>query len=274
MGEYQSDPAWKGKEVPMRKVLAMQLLVLIVVIVFSPWIAGAEENWHSVLVLNQYPHDPAAFTQGLVYCDGFLYEGTGLYGHSSLRKVRLEDGALLESVPLEKEYFGEGIAILGDRIIQLTWRERQGFVYDRASLERIAQFSYETEGWGLTTDGQYLIMSDGSSVLIYLEPESYQPIRRLTVHGPDGPIGYLNELEYIRGAIYANIWLTPNIVRIDPETGQVTDWIDLSELNDLERGQDPGVDVPNGIAYDPEGHRLFVTGKLWRNVYQIAFDGF
>ena len=188
--------------------------------------------------------------------------------------MRLEDGALLESVPLEKDYFGEGIAILGDRIIQLTWRERQGFVYDRASLERIAQFSYETEGWGLTTDGQYLIMSDGSSVLIYLEPESYQPIRRLTVHGPDGPIGYLNELEYIRGAIYANIWLTPNIVRIDPETGQVTDWIDLSELNDLERGQDPGVDVPNGIAYDPEGHRLFVTGKLWRNVYQIAFDGF
>ncbi|HBG00249.1 MAG TPA: glutamine cyclotransferase, partial [Firmicutes bacterium] len=233
-----------------------------------------EETWHSYVVVNRYPHDNTAFTQGLVFSDGFLYEGTGLYGQSSLRKVGLEDAVVLECVGLETELFGEGIAILGDRLFQLTWKEGRGFVYDLASLERIAEFRYHSEGWGLTTDGKYLIMSDGSNVLAYFDPESYQPIKQLSVYGEGGPIRHLNELEYIGEEIFANVWLTQNIVRIDTQTGKVLGWIDLSDLHDLERSENPSVDVLNGIAYDAEDDRLFVTGKLWGSMYEIELEGF
>lgn len=259
----------------MTKIRYRWLLVFVLLVgAFNTRAMFAEEIWHSYEIVNRYPHDNTAFTQGLVFFDGFLYEGTGLYGQSSLRKVGLKDGVVHECVGLEAEFFGEGVAILGGQLFQLTWKEERGLVYDLSSLERTAEFPYHSEGWGLTTDGKHLVMSDGSNVLTYFDAESYQPIKQLSVYGEGGPIRHLNELEYIGEEIFANVWLTPNIVRIDPLTGKVLGWIDLSDLHSLERSANPGVNVLNGIAYDSEGDRLFVTGKLWRNVYEITLGGF
>lgn len=221
-----------------------------------------------------YPHDPTAFTQGLVYHNNFLYEGTGLYGQSSLRQVRLSDGLIRQLLNLPDQYFGEGIAVVGEHIIQLTWKENTGFVYDLATFNLLGTFSYPTEGWGLTYNGQHLIMSDGSSTLTYLDPHTFEPVRQLTVQSISGPVKNLNELEYIDGVIYANIWLTDQIALIDPETGFVRGWIDLSGLRSylaehfgaqiLQR-----IDVLNGIAYHPETGHLLVTGKLWPLIFAI-----
>ncbi len=220
-------------------------------------------------VVEVYPHDPAAFTQGLFFWQGLLYEGTGLYGESSLRQVRLEDGAVLRRVDLEPGFFGEGIAAFGNRIYQLTWREQTGFIYDLGSLNKLGEFTYQGEGWGLTTDGTYLIMSDGSSTLRFVDPETLEIVDRLQVLAAGGAVPLLNELEYVEGEIWANIWLTSVICRIDPASGQVVGWIDLSELTRRELAANPGIDVLNGIAYDAETGRVFVTGKLWSNIYQI-----
>ena len=219
-------------------------------------------------VVNTYPHDPSAFTQGLVYEDNQLFEGTGLYGESTLRRVQLETGAVVVSKTLAPEYFGEGITVFGDRIIQLTWQSQTGFVYDKADFRLLQTFSYPSEGWGLTDDGQRLIMSDGTSTLRFLDPQTLTETGRIEVLDGDQPVTNINELEYIGGEIFANIWLTDRIARISPQTGKVLGWIDLAGLMPLEERTDPQA-VLNGIAYDPSRDRLFVTGKLWPRLFEI-----
>lgn len=219
-------------------------------------------------IINSYPHDPAAFTQGLIYLDGELYEGTGLYGQSSLRQVDLETGSVLTNTAISEQYFGEGITVFDDKIYQLTWQNQTGFIYDQDTFELIETFSYPTEGWGLTHDGSQLIMSDGTNNLYFLDPDTLAVNGRLPVQDQGNPVVRLNELEYINGEIYANIWQTNHIVRIDPQTGQVTAWIDLTGLLSPESLTQPA-DVLNGIAYDAENGRLFVTGKLWPLLFEI-----
>ena len=221
-------------------------------------------------VVRAFPHDRTAFTQGLVFADGFLYEGTGRHGHSSLRKVDLETGAVLQATPLDSRYFGEGVTLFGGRLIQLTYRSQVGFVYERESFALRDQFTYPTEGWGLTHDGERLIMSDGTSVLYFLDPRTFAEIGQLQVrNSKDRPVERLNELEYINGEIYANIWQTDLIARISPCSGRVVGWVYLEGLLSPEdRSPDPDA-VLNGIAYDTARKRLFVTGKLWPKLFQI-----
>jgi glutamine cyclotransferase len=215
-----------------------------------------------------YPHDRNAFTQGLEYRGGFLYEGTGLNGRSSLRKVDLETGKVLQAIPLEARYFGEGITLLDQKILELTWQAHRGFVYDRSTFKLIRDFEYPGEGWGLTNDGRQIYMSDGTAQIRCWNPASLQEIRRFTVHDGTRPIDSLNELEYVRGEIYANVWQTDRIARIAPKDGHVSGWIDLSGLLPAADLAD-GADVLNGIAYDSLGDRLFVTGKLWPKLFEI-----
>ena len=223
---------------------------------------------YSYEVVNTYPHDRRAFTQGLVYEAGLLYEGTGLYGRSTLRRVELETGDVLQSHQLLPQYFGEGITIFGDRIYQLTWQSQVGFIFDKETFEQLAEFAYPTEGWGLTHDGQQLIMSDGTSTLHFLDPETLTEAGQIQVRANGIPVVRLNELEYINGEVYANIWQTDRVARIDPQTGDVVGWIELGGLLEPE-DHDPSVDVLNGIAYDAAGGRLFVTGKLWPKLFEI-----
>ena len=217
-------------------------------------------------VVNVYSHDTNAFTEGLVFDNGFLYESTGLYGNSTLRRVNLETGGLLQLISLQPQYFGEGIAVVGDKIVQLTWQSHKGFVYDKASFDLLQEFQYPTEGWGLTYDGSRLIMSDGTANLYFLDPMTFQRVGQVTVHD-SGPVTELNELEYINGTVYANIWREEKIAVINPQTGQVTAWIDLTGIQDL-KNQKPN-NVLNGIAYDANGDRLFVTGKMWPHIFEI-----
>lgn len=219
-------------------------------------------------VVNTYPHDPMAFTQGLIYLDGFLYESTGLYGESSLRKVALESGEVLQQINLPSEYFGEGLTVWGSNLLQLTWREGTGFIYDLDSFTAQGQFTYQTEGWGLTHDGERIILSDGTSTLYFLDPENFQISGSVEVTYQGDPVTRINELEFIRGEVFANVWQTYWIIRIDPETGIVTGWIDMQNLLP-HRERAAGANVLNGIAYDPEHDRLFVTGKLWPVLYEI-----
>lgn len=219
-------------------------------------------------IVQSWPHDPRAFTQGLVYRDGKLYEGTGGNGQSSLREVELETGAVLRKRDLERQYFGEGIALLGGRLYQLTWRSRVGFIYDAATFQQVGRFDYSTEGWGLTTDGTSLILSDGTATLRFLDPRTFAVQRTVTVTDEGREVSQLNELEYIRGEVYANVWMTDRIARIDPATGRVKGWLDLKGLLAPEErtGRE---DVLNGIAYDTARDRLLVTGKHWPKVFHI-----
>ncbi len=219
-------------------------------------------------IVDTYPHDPNAFTQGLIYADGVLFEGTGRNGQSSLREVDLETGQVQRQVELPEQFFGEGITLFGDRIYQLTWQSQQGFVYDAETFRQLDTFTYPTEGWGLTHDGSRLIMSDGTPTLYFLDPQSLQETGRVTVRYGDQPVVRLNELEYVDGEVYANIWQTNTIARIDPHTGQVVGWIDLTGLLQPADVTQP-VDVLNGIAYDAARDRLFVTGKLWPKLFEI-----
>ncbi|MFH1718465.1 MAG: glutaminyl-peptide cyclotransferase [Planctomycetota bacterium] len=222
----------------------------------------------SYKIVNTFAHDPNAFTQGLVFEDGVLYEGTGLPGRSELRKVELETGAVLQKLKLADRFFGEGITILGDRIIQLTFQSRVGFVYNKETFELLQKFNYPTEGWGITHDGKNLIMSDGTPMLYFLDPENLTQISKKMVLDQDVAVWGLNELEYVEGEIYANVWPGDRIARIDPQTGQVTGWIDMKGLLDPDE-QDGPIDVFNGIAYDPANRRLFVTGKFWPKLFEI-----
>ncbi len=214
------------------------------------------------------PHDPEAFTQGLVYDQGTLLEGTGLKRRSSLRRVSLQTGEVVQWQALSPDEFGEGVTVFGDRVYQLTWQSHLGFVYDKTTFELLKTFEYPTEGWGLTHDGQRLIMSDGTATLRFLDPASLSETGRVTVFDGWAPVTRLNELEYVNGAVYANVWPTDRIARIDLVTGYVTGWIDLSGL----RGYLPAgaaVDVLNGIAYDTQNDWLIVTGKLWPAVFVL-----
>ncbi len=218
--------------------------------------------------VNTYPHDSEAFTQGLFFEGGVLYESTGRFGHSSLRRTELETGEILQQHRLPSRFFGEGTAVCGDRIIQLTWRSNVGFVYDRDSFDLLRTFRYPGEGWGITYNGDQLIMSDGTSALHFMDPENFRRTGHIRVYDGDAPVTRLNELEYIAGEIYANVWETDRIARIDPRTGRVTGWIELEGLLSLEDRM-RGADVLNGIAYDRNKDRLFVTGKLWPKLFEI-----
>ena len=219
-------------------------------------------------VVDSWPHLTTHFTQGLVYYDGHLYESTGQYGSSLLCRLDLKTGKVKKKVDVAKEYFAEGMAILGDKIYQLTWQAHKGFVYDLKNFDRLAEFSYEGEGWGLTADAHSLIMSDGTNKIRFIDPVSFRVLRSIEVYDHNQPLAELNELEYIKGEIYANIWHSDKIVRIDPATGKILAWIDLSGLRRPEDGGDSD-NVLNGIAYDDKNDRLFVTGKRWSKLYEI-----
>jgi len=223
---------------------------------------------YTFTIINAYPHDRDAFTQGLAIENGTLFESTGKYAKSSLRRVDLISGNTSQIHVLPDEYFGEGITVFGDTIIQLTWRSKKGFVYDKNSFEVLREFTYETEGWGITNDGKDLIMSDGTLTLYFMDADTFEIIDHIQVHNNDKPISNLNELEFINGRIYANVWGTENIVIIDPHDGCVTGWIDLSGILPPQSDGKP-VDVLNGIAYDAANGRLLVTGKLWPQLFEI-----
>jgi len=223
---------------------------------------------YTFTIVAAHPHDTTAFTQGLAYRDGFLYEGTGRKGQSSLRKVRLETGAIVQQVNLESDLFGEGITLISDRVIQLTWTSQIGFVYDLNNFHLLRRFSYSGEGWGLATNGRDLFMSDGTSELRVLDGKTFQEERRIKVHDGPTPLDQLNELEFVEGQIFANVWHSNRVARISPQTGDVVGWIDLTGLLGPMYRLDPEA-VLNGIAYDPVRKRLFVTGKLWPRVFEI-----
>lgn len=217
-------------------------------------------------IVNTFPHDPEAFTQGLEFHGGHLYEGTGLKGKSSLRRVELRTGRVLQIHRLPSEYFGEGITILGDKLYQLTWQNGVCFVYDRRTFRQITQFRYNGEGWGLTNDGKSLIMSDGTETITFRDPDTFAAVRTITVRAQGKPVKNLNELEYIEGEIWANIWYSDVIARIDPSTGIVKAWVDMEGLPVKDRDIEA---VMNGIAYDRENKRVFVTGKNWGKLFEI-----
>ena len=229
--------------------------------------AGATPEY-TYQIVHVYPHDPQAFTQGLVYQDGVFYEGTGLEGQSSIRKVKPETGEVLQKREVPEAYFGEGIIVWKDRLLELTWTTQKGFIYDLATFAPKGEFSYPGEGWGLTTDGKRLIMSDGTASIRFWDPETLKETGRINVNEDGRPVIELNELEWVKGEIFANVWKTERIARIDPKSGKVTGWIDCHGL--LTAADRTGeTDVLNGIAYDAKGDRLFITGKKWPKVFEV-----
>jgi glutamine cyclotransferase len=235
------------------------------ILVLAASLAFAADGYR---IVHTYPHDPQAYTQGLLYEDGYLYESTGLNGRSSLRMVDLETGRVLQRTTVQANYFAEGLAPWGSTLIQLTWQSHIAFVYDRFSFRLLHTFNYEGEGWGLTEDGKNLILSDGTANLRFFDPATFREVRHIVVKDHGTQITQLNELEYVHGEIYANVWHTDRIARISPASGKVLGWIDLTGL--LAPGQvtDPEA-VLNGIAYDATNDRLFVTGKLWPKLFEI-----
>ena len=229
---------------------------------------------YSYEIVKAYPHDPSAFTQGLVFQNGLFYEGTGGRGkdtfHSSLRKVEPDTGRVLQKRDLAAEYFGEGIAVLNDKLFQLTWQEHTAFVYNLSDFKPEKEFKYSGDGWGLTTDGSLLYMSDGTHVLRVIDPETFETKRTIVVNDERGaPVMQLNELEWVKGEIWANVWQTGTIVRIDPTSGKLLGRIDLEAIVKQEQADNEDADVLNGIAYDAAGDRLFITGKLWKRLFEI-----
>jgi glutamine cyclotransferase len=219
-------------------------------------------------IVHTYPHDPKAFTQGLVFVDGYLYESTGLNGQSSLRMVDLASGRVLQEQPVSSKYFAEGLTNWGSTLVQLTWETHVGLVYDRFSFRQLRTFAYPEEGWGLTQDGKSLILSDGTATLRFLDPKTFRQLRQVTVKDHGKPVTQLNELEYVHGEIYANVWHSDRIARIAPASGKVLGWIDLTGL--LPAAEHSTAEaVLNGIAYDAAHDRLFVTGKLWPKLFEI-----
>lgn len=258
------------------KRTASLMVVAFLLSVWPPFLPGQSSGpiqakhpaEYSFSVVRAFPHDANAFTQGLAYHDGFLYESTGLDGRSSLRKVRLEDGEVIQHTNLSAEFFGEGITIVKGKVFQLTWKSEVGFVYDLGDFRLLRRFSYTGEGWGLGTNGREVFMSNGTSEIRVLDVRTLQERRRLRVHDGSSPVDQLNELEMVEGEIFANIWHSDRIARISPATGNVAGWIDLSGLLSPIYRRDSEA-VLNGIAYDPVRKRLFVTGKLWPKVFEI-----
>ena len=219
-------------------------------------------------IVKTMPHDTSAFTEGLTIQDGTLYESNGQNGASDVRIVDLKTGAVKNSVKLDAQYFGEGMTILNGKIFQLTWQNHQGFIYDENTLAKLGDFTYTNEGWGLTNDGRFLIMSDGSNAITYLNPETFQVQKVVYVYDKGQPLPNINELEYIKGVLYANIWHTDKVVQIDPAFGEIIGWIDFSGLRSPEAQQNQEA-VLNGIAYDSASDQLFVTGKLWDKLFEV-----
>jgi glutamine cyclotransferase len=242
-------------------------LLLLTTLLFLPLGQSRPAPVAGYKILHTYPHDPGAFTQGLLYYEGDLYEGTGIEGQSSVRKVELTTGKVLQKIDLPRAYFGEGLVLWKDKLIELTWKSQIGFVYDRATLRQLSTFNYSREGWGITQDGKRLIMSDGSATLYFWAPETFKEIGHLNVDDKGTPVTNLNELEYVHGEIYANVWQSERIARISPATGHVLGWIDLSGL--LSAVERERTDVLNGIAYDAKQNRLFITGKRWPKLFEI-----
>ncbi len=253
--------------------LALLLPMVAALTVASPVLAQgnapAPVQQYTVRIVKTFPHDPKAFTEGLFYDKGALYESTGRNGTSWIRKVDLDSGKVLQSAKVGSAYFGEGIAAWKGRLISLTWQTEKGFVWDQSSLKLKSSFSYTGEGWGMTKDANNLIMSDGTPVLKFLDPDKLTVARQVMVTLQGTPLERINELEYVDGSVLANVWMTRDIVRIDPKSGQVTGLIDLSALPEEAHPSEDRDAVANGIAYDPAGKRLFVTGKLWSHLYQI-----
>ena len=259
----------------MKKLHLAGILIGTVLLVFSAFTlillsnspVNTEPLHYTYNVINVYPHNETAFTQGLIFEDGVLYESTGLYGYSTLRCVELKTGEIKQFYTLPSQFFGEGITIFDDKIIQLTWQSNRGFVYDKYSFDLLQEFNYPTQGWGITHDGSRLIMSDGTATLYFLDPETFTQIDQVEVYDDAGPVTELNELEYIQGKVFANIFLQDKIAIINPQTGKVEGWLDLAGINEQDM-QDPDK-VSNGIAYDLENDRIFVTGKKWSKLFHI-----
>ena len=234
----------------------------------QPQPAAAEEPpVYGFRIVRAFPHDPRAFTQGLFFRDGRLFESTGLVGASTIREVELETGRVLRSTDIPAGLFGEGIVDWGDEIVSITWQNGIGFRWDRRTFRQTGSFRYSHEGWGLTKDGRHIVMSDGTPTLRFLDPATMQEVRRVTVTSAGQPVANLNELEFVNGEIFANVWMTSRIARIDPASGRVTGWIDLAPLVRENGGGEDA--VLNGIAWDAARGRLFVTGKLWPRLYEI-----
>ncbi len=266
-----------------RLALAVAAVLLIVVVLVVGVSVGLFSNndaesspsndaveQYTYTVVHAYPHETSAFTEGLAYDNGFLYESTGLYGNSTLRRVDLTTGAVLQELSVGNEYFGEGIAIVGNEILQLTWQEHIVFVYDKTTFALLGNFSNTEEGWGLAYNGSDLIMSDGSSNLYFVNPITFQRVGQVEVRDGNAPVVNINELEYVNGNVYANIWLTQKIAVIDPQTGQVKAWIDLTGIQDTRSFNSE--QVLYGIAYDAQNNRLFVTGKDWPRLFEIKIS--
>jgi glutamine cyclotransferase len=257
-------------------ILATISIVLIITfslfayIVLTNTAVNNEPLNYTYLIVNKFHHDTGAFTEGLVYEDGVLYESTGLFGDSSLRRVNLSTGTPLQLVSLASDFFGEGITIFEGKIIQLTWKSQKGFVYDKDSFEILSEVSYRGEGWGITHDGNRLIMSNGSAILTFLDPNTFEVTGTLLVHDGDVGVANLNELEYVNGDIYANVWHQNRVAIINLQTGQVKGWIDLTGLYDANNADTEN--VLNGIAYDADNARLFVTGKRWPQLFEIKLE--
>jgi glutamine cyclotransferase len=250
----------------------VKIKILILAIVLTACACGPSQRpviEYGYEVVHTYPHDPAAFTEGLFYLDGFLYESTGMEGQSSVRKVRLETGEVVQRHDLPAQYFGEGIINWKQRLLQLTYKTQVGFVYDLAGFGVERQFEYPGEGWAMTQDGKRIIMSDGTPELRFWDPETLKELGRITVTDESYPVKNVNELEWIKGEIYANVWTTDRIIRIDPESGKVVGRIDLSGLLSPEDHIGGQTDVLNGIAYDAKLDRIFVTGKKWPKLFEI-----
>jgi glutamine cyclotransferase len=261
--------------------LTLIIIITIIIITTTSWnhtnnnVPTQTTTFHGIPVytysntIKTYPHDASAFTQGLTFDDkGNLIEGTGLYGASSLRRVNLADGKILQQIDLDDEYFGEGITVVDNKIIQITWMNKIGFVYDKETFKLLNTFKLNTEGWGLTYNGKHIILSDGTSTLYFLDPNTYQTINSINVHDPEGPVTNLNELEYINGVIYANIWFSTKIAIINPTTGQIEAYLDLEKIAQPHTTKNTEA-VLNGIAYNTQTNQLYVTGKYWSNLYEI-----
>jgi glutaminyl-peptide cyclotransferase len=256
----------------VRKRHAVALFLLVLAVIgrrsgFAAWQAGASLPVFGYTLVHTYPHDRDAFTQGLQVVDGVFYEGTGLNGRSSIRKVKIETGEVLQKKDVPAQYFGEGIAVRGSELFQLTWQSGVAFVYDRQTFAPKRQHKYSGEGWGLTQDKGSLIMSDGSEFLRFLDPATFAEKSRLRVTAAGAALKNLNELEYVKGEIFANVWQTDFVARIDPATGKVNGYIDFRGL--LTPREREATDVLNGIAYDEATDRLFITGKLWPRMFEV-----
>ena len=251
--------------IPRRSLVASAALLCVVVVADQMPSAPAEYDYR---VVESFPHDPEAFTQGLLFRDGRLFESTGGYGTSTLREVDLETGRVLRERRLGEGLFGEGLALVGDRLVQLTWREGVGFVYDARTLRTVGSFAYEGEGWGLASDGERVVMSDGTATLRFLDPATFEESGRIQATGPEGPVAGLNELELVGGVLYANVWRTDRIAMIDPENGRLRGWLDLAGILPVVFRRETTAEL-NGIAHDPATGRLFVTGKRWPRLFEI-----